>query len=108
MLAAAGCLAGVLYWPAPQARVPGAVAPAPAAAAAIPAPVSGARIWYTAKNYPLLSLPDGRREIVRSVLNITRRMQFGDFAWDENRIPDGPVWVRIDLTRQLLSVFRGG
>jgi lipoprotein-anchoring transpeptidase ErfK/SrfK len=35
-------------------------------------------------------------------------MQFGDYVWNEDRIPQGPVWVRVDLTRQLLSVFRGG
>jgi lipoprotein-anchoring transpeptidase ErfK/SrfK len=35
-------------------------------------------------------------------------MQFGDFVWSEDQIPDGPVWVRIDLKRQLMSVFRGG
>jgi lipoprotein-anchoring transpeptidase ErfK/SrfK len=42
------------------------------------------------------------------MLNITTPMHFGDFIWNEDHIPKGPVWVRIDLTRQLLSVFRGG
>jgi L,D-transpeptidase catalytic domain len=107
MVAAAACLAAFLLWPMPQTHIPGMV-PHPAGVAAIPAPSSGARIWYTAKNMPLLSLPGGRQEIVRSVLNITRKMQFGDYAWNEDRIPQGPVWVRVDLTRQLLSVFRGG
>ena len=45
---------------------------------------------------------------MRSILNITKPMRFGDFAWNEDGIPAGNVWVRIDLTRQLLSVFRGG
>jgi lipoprotein-anchoring transpeptidase ErfK/SrfK len=45
---------------------------------------------------------------VRSILNITKPMHFGDFVWNEDRIPAGTVWVRIDLTRQLLSVFRAG
>jgi hypothetical protein len=105
VLIAAGCLAGVLLWPAPRTHLPGAT---PRAAAIVPAPVSGARIWYAAKNMPLLSLPDGRQEIVRSVLNITGPMQFGSFVWNEDRIPEGPLWVRIDLTRQLMSVFRAG
>jgi lipoprotein-anchoring transpeptidase ErfK/SrfK len=35
-------------------------------------------------------------------------MHFGDFVWNEDDIPAGVVWVRIDLARQLLSVFRGG
>jgi lipoprotein-anchoring transpeptidase ErfK/SrfK len=42
------------------------------------------------------------------VLNVAKPMHFGSFVWDEDHIPRGPVWVRIDLTRQLLSVFRSG
>ena len=71
-------------------------------------PQPGPRIWYGADRYPRLSLPGGRQEIVRSVLNVKERMQFGGFVWNEDRIPQGPVWVRIDLGRQLLSVFRDG
>ena len=67
-----------------------------------------ARIWYPANSYPYLSLPGGRREAVRSMLNITKPRQFGDFVWNEDHIPAGTVWVRVDLKRQLLSVFRGG
>jgi lipoprotein-anchoring transpeptidase ErfK/SrfK len=46
--------------------------------------------------------------MVRSLLNITGPMQFGDYVWDEDRIPRGRIWVRVDLSRQLLSVFRAG
>ena len=74
----------------------------------VPAPTTGVRVRYTQNNYPQLALPDGRKEIVRSVLNIAKPMHFADFVWNDDRIPDGPVWVRVDLTRQLLSVFRGG
>jgi hypothetical protein len=101
-------LAGALFRLAPQARTPSGPQPAPQTIAATTVRTPGARIWYAARNYPRLSLPGGRQEIVRSVLNITRPMQFGGFVWDETGIPDGPIWVRIDLTRQLLSVFRGG
>ena len=69
---------------------------------------SEARIWYSASDYPRLALPNGRSEVVRSVLNITKPMRFGDYVWNQDRIPEGPVWVRIDLARQLLSVFRSG
>ena len=80
----------------------------PAAIAAPTHKSSEARIWYSANDYPRLALPDGRSEVVRSVLNITKPMRFGDYVWNEDRIPKGPVWVRVDLARQLLSVFRGG
>lgn len=66
----------------------------------------GARIWYSSTHYPKLQLPDGQAREVRSLLNITRRMRFGDYVWNEDHVPAGPVWVRIDLARQTLSVFR--
>jgi hypothetical protein len=90
----------------PQARA--AVSRAAMEAASIRTPPSGARIRFDAGHYPKLSLPGGRQEVVRSMLNIDRPMHFGDFVWDEDRIPAGPVWVRIDLARQILSVFRDG
>ena len=83
------------------------LAAAPGAMAA-PVEKASSRIWYPANDYPQLALPGGRREVVRSILNITKPMRFGDFVWNEDRIPAGSVWVRVDLTRQLLSVFRGG
>ena len=67
-----------------------------------------ADIWYPARHYPKLSLPGGRYEVVRSLLNITKPMHYGDFVWDDDHIPDGSVWVRVDLAHQTLSVFRGG
>jgi hypothetical protein len=76
--------------------------------ASIRTPPSGERVRFDAGHYPKLSLPDGRQEVVRSMLNITTPMHFGNFVWDEDRIPSGRVWVRIDLARQILSVFRDG
>jgi lipoprotein-anchoring transpeptidase ErfK/SrfK len=59
-----------------------------------------------------LALPGGAHQRVLSMLNITRHMSYGDFVWNEDGVPAGsakaPIWVRIDLSRQLLSVFRGG
>ena len=105
---ALGSVAALLLWPAPQARVSAAPTPRTAMTASLPARPSGARIWYSARHYPKFSLPDGRQQIVRSVLNIAAPMRFGDFVWNTDHVPAGPVWVRIDLTRQLLSVFRDG
>jgi lipoprotein-anchoring transpeptidase ErfK/SrfK len=101
-------MAGLLFCLAPLAHDASATVPQAAAAPSAPARVPGVRIWYRANNYPKFSLPGGRQEVVRSVLNITAPMQFGDFVWNEDDIPTGPVWVRIDLGRQLLSVFRAG
>ncbi|HWK40391.1 MAG TPA: L,D-transpeptidase family protein [Croceibacterium sp.] len=74
----------------------------------ITAPQSNARQWYPQGRYPTLALPGGREETVRSVLNVRSAMKYGDFIWDEEGVPDGPVWVRADLDKQIISVFRGG
>jgi lipoprotein-anchoring transpeptidase ErfK/SrfK len=34
-------------------------------------------------------------------------MTFGDYVWDDNGVPPGPLWVRVDINAQLISVFRG-
>jgi hypothetical protein len=111
-LVIAGCLVGFLFWQSLQQRAPSAATPRPAMAAApppVPAPPpSGTRIRYKDGHYPTLVLPGGRQETVRSVLNVTKPMRFGDFVWDDKDIPKGRVWVRVDLARQLLSVFRDG
>jgi hypothetical protein len=69
---------------------------------------SESRLFYPAGRAPNLALPDGRSERVLSVLNVDGRMKYGDFTWDDATVPPGPVWIRVDLKRQLLSVFRGG
>lgn len=45
---------------------------------------------------------------IKSVLNVRRRMAYGDFVWRDRGVPQGSVWVRVDLKSQLLSVFRAG
>jgi lipoprotein-anchoring transpeptidase ErfK/SrfK len=45
---------------------------------------------------------------VKSVLNVTRPMRYGEYRWDDKNVPKGPIWIRVDLKRQLISVFRGG
>ena len=106
-------LSGIMLWPAanaPAAAPRGELdAKSAALLAHVPENSPGTRIWYAANDYPRLKLPGGREEIVRSALNIKGPMEFGSFVWDEERIPKtGAMWVRVDLTHQILSVFRGG
>jgi hypothetical protein len=85
-----------------------AVTPRTTIASSTQSKTAASRVWYRPGEYPQISLPDGSRETVRSALNIPGPMHFGSFVWNEDRIPDGPVWIRIDLSHQLLSVFRAG
>ena len=45
---------------------------------------------------------------IKSVLNVPARMRYGDFRWDDKGVPAGPIWIRVDLKSQLVSVFRSG
>ncbi len=70
-------------------------------------PPAGHRIWYPGPKIPQIASPDGRRRPVRSLLDIPHAMAFGDYVWDEDGVPPGPLWVRVDVGAQLISVFRG-
>lgn len=87
-------------WAEPSARV---AAPEPVAPAS-----SAARIFYPDSEAPHISLPGGGSYVVHSMLNVRKPMHFGDFIWDDTGVPAGPTWVRVDLARQLVSVFRAG
>lgn len=45
---------------------------------------------------------------IRTILNIPHRMSYGEFRWNDANVPQGLVWIRVDLRSQLLSVFRAG
>lgn len=70
------------------------------------AQASETRIVYPADALPQLKLPGGQERTVRSLLKVPRQLNHGEFAWDDNGAA-GPVWIRVDLERQLISVFRG-
>jgi hypothetical protein len=102
---AIGLVAGLFF--EPPLLEEGDLQPAVMAAAARTDSL-GARIWYPAGHYPRLPFPNGRYGLVHSMLNITKPMHFGDFVWNDEHISPGPVWIRVDLSRQSLSVFRSG
>lgn len=74
----------------------------------VAAPAAKARIAYPPGRYPVLTLPDGEREQIRSLLNIVRPLEFGGYVWNDAGVPAGPVWVRVDLGLQTISAFRAG
>ena len=89
----------------------GVTALKPRHAAAPPAEVAtttDTRVFYPVDRSPSLALPGGRTETIRSVLNISAPLHYGASVWNDDGVPRGPVWVRVDLKRQLLSVFRAG
>jgi len=65
------------------------------------------RYRYDAINAPQAVLPDGSRRTIRSLLDVKRRMTYGEYAWNDDGVPPGPLWIRVDIDAQLISVFRG-
>jgi hypothetical protein len=45
---------------------------------------------------------------VKSLLDVGKPMQFGDYQWNDTAIPPGQTWIRVDLGSQIISVFRSG
>ncbi|MGZ3274900.1 MAG: L,D-transpeptidase family protein [Caulobacteraceae bacterium] len=100
---AGGLAVFALAWAA-SASQPLVQAVVPPSQAARPQP---RRIWYQGAKTPQLVFPDGSRRSVRSLLNVSHAMTYGDYVWDEDGVPAGPLWVRVDIRAQLISVFRG-
>lgn len=44
---------------------------------------------------------------VRSLLSVDRPLEYGQWLWSDRGVPAGRLSVRVDLTRQLVSVMRG-
>ena len=84
------------------------VPPQPPRTIVVTPPTDGVRLYYPAQNAPVFSLSDGETHPIHSVLDVKKKMKFGDFVWNDEGVPEGPVWVRVDLAHQFLSVFRAG
>lgn len=103
--AAAVIAAGVV---ATRTLGPASAPPPPPLSGQTSPPGSGPRLFYPPGRPAVLTLPDGAQERVYSVLNVPQRLRFGAWVWNEDGVAPGRIWVRVDLRRQLLSVFRGG
>jgi hypothetical protein len=72
-----------------------------------PAQSTDGRIRYRPMERPVFIASDGSRHPIASLLEVPVKMTFGDFHWADRGVSNGPIWMRVDLTRQLISVFRG-
>nr|WP_314445821.1 L,D-transpeptidase family protein [uncultured Sphingomonas sp.] len=67
-----------------------------------------ARIWLDPEQRRQASAEQGFKQPALSLLRIARRMEYGDFQWNDEGVPPGPITIRVDLRTQMLSVFRAG
>jgi len=45
---------------------------------------------------------------VRRILPIEGPIKYGEWHWDDQGVPDGPLLVTVDLKARVISIFRGG
>jgi len=45
---------------------------------------------------------------VKTILKIDHPLKHGDYVWNEDGVPPGPIVITTDLAAQTMSVFRGG
>jgi len=112
-LAVAAVVAGGIVWlglrgPAPAA--PPAVKGAPRAAVSSPEPVPPAtgRVMLSPTQLREAFAAGLVDRPVKSLLDVPQPMTYGQFVWNDRGVAPGPVWVRVDLGSQILSVFRSG
>jgi hypothetical protein len=68
---------------------------------------AGDRLVFPNTQLPAFALPGAGKRKVKSVLNVAAPLSYGEYVWDDKGVPPGPIWVMVDLRRQLISVFRG-
>lgn len=93
--APAGDLADAI--PVDPARLGAAAPPAPASrtAAAPAAPAAAASAAADAL-------------VIKRILPIEGPMKYGEWHWDTEGVPEGPLVITVDLEARVMSVFRGG
>jgi L,D-transpeptidase catalytic domain len=68
---------------------------------------SGDRIELPIAEPLSIQVRDQASHRVKSLLNVSGQLNYGDYVWNERGVPPGPIWVVVDLSEQTLSVFRG-
>jgi hypothetical protein len=46
--------------------------------------------------------------VVKRILDIPGPIKYGEWYWDDEGVPDGPLVMTVDLDARVISVFKGG
>lgn len=52
--------------------------------------------------------PKDETFVIKRVLPINGPIKYGEWHWDDEGIPDGPLVMTVDLDARVISVFKGG
>ncbi|VVS98678.1 L,D-transpeptidase family protein [Erythrobacter sp. EC-HK427] len=61
-----------------------------------------------AENHRAVSFDENDPFVIRRVLPIDGPIRYGEWYWDDEGVPDGPLVMTVDLQARVISVFRGG
>jgi hypothetical protein len=89
--------------PDPYASASGVSFDTPATTIGMRAPGTGGGVMPMATESPT-----DRRFVIRRILPITGPIKYGQWIWDEDGVPPGPLVITVDLDARVLSVFRNG
>ena len=102
-------LAAIVMLAAPIAPQLGSKADAPAAPTpALDAPRTAASAGTPALIRAAATTPPPSPFSVRSTLSLDSQVEPGDFAWNEESVPEGKLSIVIDIAEEFLYVYRGG
>lgn len=104
------CLAGLVWlFVVPRsANPPAAQSNLPARAEMTSGTAAGGRIFLSRAQLDEARASGTLGKPVKSLLVVPRMLQYGDYVWNDEAVPSGPTWIRVDLHSQLISVFRSG
>ncbi len=91
---------GAWHWGQGRTLAPPSSAPAP--------PYDKVRVLLTKQQQREAADVGGFVENPRSLLRVKSSMRYGEFVWNDDHVPPGPVTIRVDLRTQMLSAFRAG
>jgi lipoprotein-anchoring transpeptidase ErfK/SrfK len=69
---------------------------------------NGKRLYFSADEIRTLAALQPKGRTIKSALNVTKSMHYGEFVWDDAGVPPGDIWIKVDLASQLISIYRGG
>ncbi len=88
-------------------EVPGAAAALAERPAAAVGSLSGNRVYLSTSQQAEARKSGSWLHDLHSLLRVERPLRYGQFVWNDPG-GNGPIWIRVDLRTQIMSVFRGG
>ena len=102
-----GAMVATEFWPAPEAEGPPALEqaiPVDETAIAEAGDASGMQAAAQTAPEPKADEPF----VVKRILPIEGPIKYGEWHWDDEGVPEGPLVVTVDLDARVISVFRNG